>query len=181
MSISIGIGVKVINSCFSARLAMLAKQFGYATTAGIDSFERDVQQGVGRLVELREWTEVFSLRAPVNRNANLAFDVYKELIALQVSAQRPVFFDFCEALAQSANQHGMHKLGIFFATEWSAADRIRMSYGNLIRLFTILSLPGHWTVNTLNPMTGRMEEWDELPFFYELECGGHAKEVEDMQ
>ena len=171
MSVSIGIGVDACDEGFVQCLRNLADKFGYSISAGIASFESDVQQGIERLVEIKGWKEVFVLRAPSEDAANLAFGVYKELIDLQSSGVRPKFFEFCTSLDQSASEHGLKTVGVFFATEWYAEDRIRMSYGNLPRLLTILSLPGHWAVNTLNPQTGRMDEWDELPFFYELECG----------
>lgn len=170
MSISIGIGVAACHEGFPHDLRESAKSFGYSLETGIDNFESDVQEGIQRLIKIRQWQQVFVLRAPSDSVANLAFGVYKELIELQSSGVRPKFFDFCSSLNQSALMHGLRSVGIFFATEWYAEDRIRMSYGNLPRLLTILSMPGHWAVNTLNPRTGRMEEWDELPFFYELEC-----------
>jgi len=166
MSVSIGIGVGACDEGFAQCLSEQAEKFGYSASTGIASFESDVQQGIGRLIEIKAWREVFALRAPSENTANLAFGIYKELIEFQSSAIRPKFYEFRRSLDQCASEHGLKTVGVFFATEWYAEDRIRMSYGNLTRLLAILSLPGHWAVNTLNPQTGRMDEWDELPFFY---------------
>lgn len=170
MSISIGIGIETDNEIFFRKLSETARSFSYEISSGVAKFEHEIHEGVETLRTLKGWKNVYCLKAPTDAKANLAFGVYKELIKFQTSGEKPAFFDFCKVIAQDAKMQGFERIGIFFATEWHAKDRIRMSYGNVSRLLTILSLPGHWTVNTLNPQTGRMEEWDELPFFFELDC-----------
>ena len=170
MSVSIGIGIEASNEVFFRKLSEIARSFGYEISSGVAQFEHEILEGVQTLRALKDWQNVYCLKAPAESNVNLAFGVYEELIAFQTSGAKPTFFDFCEGIAQEAKAQGIEKMGIFFAAEWRSRDRIRINYGNVSRLLTILSLPGHWTVNTLNSQTGRVEEWDELPFFFELDC-----------
>lgn len=170
MSLSIGIGIGVANQEFIGTLSDIAKQSGYAIFSSSSQFESDISQCVEALTQLKKWEVVLGVRSPAESNANLAFGVYEELIALQTKGIRPRFFDFCELIAQSACENKVPTLGLIFATEWRAGDRIRVSYGDVKRLETILSLPGHCALNTINLQTGRIDEWDDVPFFYELDC-----------
>src|SRR5687768_8715576 len=127
MSISIGIGIEADNDIFFRTLSETAKSFGYEISSGIAEFEYEIQEGVKTLQALKNWQNVYCLKAPADANANLAFGVYEEFIALQTLGTKPSFFDFCEAIAQEAKVLGFERIGIFFATEWHAKDRIRMS------------------------------------------------------
>jgi hypothetical protein len=170
MSLTIGIGMEMKNESFISQLAEIAKQIGYEIPPESSKFEREVSECMETLAKLKKWKVVLSVKAPAGGAANLAFGVYEELVALQTRKIRPRFFDFCELLAQSAHQNGIQNLGIIFVTEWHPNDKIRISYGNVKRLETILSLPGHCVLTTINLQTGRIDEWDELPFYYELDC-----------
>jgi hypothetical protein len=126
------------------------------------------------------------VKAPAKGAVNFAFGIYEEFVAFQTKGLRPKFFSFCELVAQSAHENGIHQLGFIFATEWQRGVKIRMSYGNVNRLEMILSLPGHCALYTINVETAREEEWDELPLFYELDCkttssatGGGSSEPAD--
>lgn len=170
MSISIGIGLQgQCSETLIARFKDIARSFSYGLESGIASFETDVREGVQIINDFQSWNHVFSLRAPYDAKANLAFDVHEELSRIELAGEEPKFFGFIRSIVKEAKLAGMIKLGVFFASEWYAKDRIRMNYGDIERFIAILSLPGHWTVRVLNPSTGRMEDWDDIPYFYELE------------
>lgn len=170
MSVSIGIGIeKGSNKSFLQRVERIAEGCGYGIDHGIASFEQDVRSGVEQICSALKWEHVCSIRAPRDAKANLAFGIHQELDQYMTTGEQPVFFSFCRELVGEARSTRIQKLGLFFATEWCASDRIRMGYGPIETLLSILSSPGHWTVMTLELSTGRMTQWDELPYYFEIE------------
>lgn len=168
MSTTIGFGFSQHSDLdFCSEAQALAETCGYGLAIGIEAAESDVKRGIGMAQRLQGWKDVALLRSPKNGVANTAFEIDEELTAMETHGCHPRFFEFLESLAALAGGKAS-KLGVFFASEWEAQDKIRMSYGRIDDLKSLLSMPGNWCVRYLLPETGRMQDSDEVPLLFDV-------------
>lgn len=168
MSTTIGFGYSTVDDGeIYTELKAVAENFGYGLLNGIKSSESDVRSGIEIMQENENWNNVRFLQSPIDDDVGLAFGIQEELIAFEMTSDRPKFFDFLNEVSQLATQK-CKKFGIFFAGEWYEGDRVRYSYGNVDRLITLLSLPGNWGIRYMIPQTGKLQDSDEIPFTFDL-------------
>lgn len=149
------------------QLRELASKHGYGLLFGVDSAESDVREGLKFAKAMQQWTNVAIIQSPIDDEVGLAFGIHEELTAFETKYERPQFFDYLEEMCSYCDRR-CGKLSFFFASEWTAKDRIRFSYGAVSDLISLLSLPGHWGMRYLMPETGRYQDSDETPLIFDI-------------
>ena len=169
MSTTIGFGICTAEDCrVFNELKILARKYGYGLLNGIEFAESDARAGLDVMKINDGWSDLFFLQSPIDADTALAFGIHEELIALETNNTRPVFFQFLTE-SESLLSSKCSKVGIFFAGEWYAKDRVKYSYGTIGRLIDILSLPGSWGVRYMIPESGQLQDSDETPFVFNLD------------
>ena len=168
MSTTIGFGYSAEDNIdLFDDLKALAGKFGYGLLNGMEYAESDVKCGLEVAQKNEGWEHLFFLQSPRDREVALAFGIDEELTTHETTGKTPQFFDFINQLVILC-EGKCKKIGIFFAGEWYAKDRVRYSYGSAYNLISLLSMPGHWGMRYLIPETGCFQDSDEIPFIFDF-------------
>ena len=170
MSTTIGIGIGKNTGDDTELFETLEKlvgRYGYGLLNGVAYAELDMRAGLEIAQKHRGWEHVLLLQYPPVDGLALAFGIDQELTALEMKGNRPTFFDFLGELARECTER-FESIDVFFSGEWHSGDRVRFSYGTLVDLITLLSMPAHWGIRYLIPETGHFQDSDETPLIFEV-------------
>ncbi|MBF5054865.1 hypothetical protein Y5W_00159 [Alcanivorax sp. 521-1] len=148
----------------------IAKHYGYGLLKGIYNAEPDVFYGIEKIKKNEELADVFLLSSCPDKNVALSFEINQEMVDKEMLGGNPYFFEFLRDVEQIVNNKS-DKMYIFFASEWSAGDRIRFGYGSIAELIARLSMPGGWAVRYYDPIKKVMYDDDSEPFVFEVFIG----------
>ena len=168
MAVVIGIGYTAVGQGVSNDIYTIAARYQYDVLSKTEECRVDASEGIENTKKLMEWTDVLLIGSVSQDGVFVSSDaIDQELTEFEIKSREPKFFEFLSDVAELAERK-CSKLDFFFASEWYASDHVRICYGPVRTLISILSLPGHWGGLFLNPQTRRYYGSDETPLLFEV-------------
>lgn len=171
MSIIIGIAIACQQSQrmnAEKYLQSASRYFGYCLDPKIENISQDIKGGLVEFINKFNANLFFYVRPFCSDESSDSYDIHQELFSLDGQRGGARFFGFCREIEYIYRKLKLDRAYLIFASEWERGDRVRVSHGDSQRLVTILSQPGHWTMNMLNVRSGIIEECSDYPFCYEI-------------